>query len=274
MTTLINTKTFSPHEALKPYIFQYSLMRIKANNHFELQVKTFPFALASISIGLHNSKMKQLNTISNTSMIHTSSVIGIFPIESPTYFTPLQDDTYGLVIVLTHLGVNRLLGLPLKELYMMNINLDSLFGNSLKMLVDQLENQVDEVEMVKYIDNYFIRRLNCTKNANDPIASRLMHTMNFSSGVNTVHDLAEKMNMHVRTLERKFAQNVGLRPKEFLRLTRFIRLKHYLGNKPQIHWAELIIKCGFYDQSHLDHEISRVTKMPTRDFIHFIQNIP
>ncbi len=273
MTILINTKTFSPHEALQPYIFHYSILRIKARNFSELQVKTFPFALSSISIGLRNSKIKQFNTKSNISTIHTSSVMGLFPIESPTYLSPFQDYTYGISIVLTHNGVNKLLCLPLKELYLTNINLDSLFGNSIKLLVDQLENLENEAEMINCLDNYFIRKLNSTNRVNDPIVSKLMHLMNHSNRINSVQDLANEMNMHVRTLERKFAQNIGLRPKEFLRLTRFIRLKYYLSNAPDMHWAELILKCGFYDQPHLDHEISKVTDMPVRDFIKLAQKI-
>lgn len=273
MTSIINTKTFSPHKVLAPYIFHYSMMKIKTKNFHELQVKTFPFALASISVGLRNTKIKQFNSKSNISTIHTSSVMGLFPIESPTYLSPIQDNTYGISILLTHRGVNKLLCLPLKELYMTNINLDSLFGNSIKLLIDQLENLENEVEMINCLDNYFIRKLNSTNRVNDPIVTKLIHLMNHSNSINSVHDLANEMNMHVRTLERKFAQNIGLRPKEFLRLTRFIRLKYYLSNAPGMHWAELILKCGFYDQPHLDHEISKVTDMSVRDFIKLAQNI-
>lgn len=273
MTTLINSKTFIPHKALQPYIFHYSILSINTMNYHQLQIKTFPFALVSINLGLHNSKLKVHNSESNISTIHTSSVMGIFPIDSPTYLSPVQNNSNAIGIVLTHLGVNRLLGLPLKELYMVNINLESLFGNSFNLLVEQLENQPNEVDMINCIDSYFIRRLNTTKKAYDPIVSMLIHNISSPDGVITVRELAGKMNMHVRTLERKFAQNVGLSPKEFLRLTRFIKLKHYLANTPHLHWAELILKCGFYDQSHLDHEINKVTNMSARDFIQLAQNI-
>jgi AraC-like DNA-binding protein len=74
------------------------------------------------------------------------------------------------------------------------------------------------------------------------------------------------MNMHIRTLERLFSTDLGLTPKELLRIRRFILLKDYVIRYQETHWTDLIVKCGFYDQAHLNHEISKVTNLTPIEF--------
>jgi AraC-like DNA-binding protein len=248
-------------------------MHINAVNFSELKVKTFPMALAGIGICLGGSKLKFLNGKTDRNHVDPYSVAGIFPIESENYLSPHQPVTRNISITLSHQGINRLLGIPLYELYCTNINLDILFGSELRQLIDQLENLENEVELVSCLDKFFIKRLRRGKLADDRAIFRIMEILNGSKTVVSVRDLAYHMNMHVRTLERIFTTNIGLTPKELLRIRRFIRLKAHIIGDPQIHWSDLILKCGFYDQAHLNHEISKVTHMAPADFFQMARTL-
>jgi AraC-like DNA-binding protein len=61
-------------------------------------------------------------------------------------------------------------------------------------------------------------------------------------------------------LTRLFQQEVGLTPKHFARVRRFLRVVQ--ATRPQrtgqtqqrVNWARLAVDCGYYDQAHLINE--------------------
>lgn len=262
----IIAKTFEPADELRSCILQYSIMDIYAENYPELKIKTFPTSLAGIGIGLHGSKIKFLNEETNINHEYQSSVIGTYPIESKTYLTPNQASTYVITAVLSHEGINRLMGISTHEVCNRNISLDCLYGNELNLLTEELEEQKNETDLIHCLDRFFSHKFRLSKMNDHQAVIRLMNILNDTSSIFSVQKLASDMNMHIRTLERLFNANFGLPPKELLRIRRFILLKDLVLRNPQIHWADLILKCGFYDQAHMNHEISKVTNMTPYEF--------
>jgi AraC-like DNA-binding protein len=200
-------------------------------------------------------------------------VVGIYPIETDNYLSPVQSDSHLVTITLSHEGINRLLGLPLIELVNANITLDCLYGSELGTLTDQLENMEKDMDKVQCLDHFFVRKLRRGHYADHRRIFRIMDILNSTRSMVSVQDLASEMNMHTRTLERLFVADIGLTPKELLRIRRFIKLKDYLVRDPAIHWSDLILRCGFYDQAHLNHEINKVTNMSPADFFRIARTL-
>lgn len=257
----ITTRVFKPSDELRSCILQYIIMDIYAENYTTLKVKTFPTSLAGIGIGLHGSKTKFLNDDTNINQVYSSSVIGTYPIESKIYLAPNQATTRVVSAILSHEGINRLLGITLHEVCNSIISLDSLYGNELNLLTEELEQQKNDIDLIHCLDRFFSHKLHLSKKKDHQTVFRLINILNDTSTIFSVHKLASDMSMHSRTLERLFNANFGLPPKELLRIRRFILLKDQVLRNPQIHWADLILKCGFYDQAHMNHEISKVTNM-------------
>ena len=129
-----------------------------------------------------------------------------------------------------------------------------------------MEEQKEEADLIECLDNFFIEKLRISKTIDRRALFNVLNILNDSASIFSVKKLASQMNMHVRTLERLFATDVGLSPKEILRIRRFILLKDHVIRNPQIHWPDLILNCGFYDQAHMNHEISKVTNMKPFEF--------
>ena len=217
--------------------------------------------------------MKHINYPTNETYIQSSSVIGFYPIDCQTYISPAQADTRFVNINLTHIGINQFLGIPVKELNRTNIELDCLFGREMDNLIDQLEDLERDCDIIQCLNSFFIRRLRKGLVIGDRFASKIVKITNLTDSMVSVLKLADEMNMHVRTLERTCNENIGLTPKEFLRISRFIRLKYLLSNFPQLEWSDLIVRCGFYDQAHMIHEIHNVTGMPPKMFVQLARSI-
>lgn len=66
----------------------------------------------------------------------------------------------------------------------------------------------------------------------------------------TVRQLTDITGMSQRQLSRRFQQSVGLSPKEYVRVNRFIRSLQHLKEYPLLSLTEIAYKSRYYDQAH------------------------
>jgi AraC-like DNA-binding protein len=91
-----------------------------------------------------------------------------------------------------------------------------------------------------------------------------------NSDKTTVANLAGDTGLSQRHLARKFQQCIGLSPKEYLSVNRFIRSLQYLKKHPQLSLTEIAYESGYYDQAHFirdykcyaAHTPGEVAKLP------------
>ncbi|MDI1443508.1 helix-turn-helix transcriptional regulator [Polyangium sp. 6x1] len=93
----------------------------------------------------------------------------------------------------------------------------------------------------------------------DARCRRATHLLESHGGRLRVDELAEKLGLHTRSLERLFLDQFGMTPK---RMARLVRLRHVLG---ALHTgafatlAELAQACGYADQPHLIRDFKTLT---------------
>ena len=73
-------------------------------------------------------------------------------------------------------------------------------------------------------------------------------------GVATVREVARRTGLSERRFSQVFRERVGLSPKTWCRVQRFQRAVHLLYAGGDVHWAEMALECGYYDQSHFANE--------------------
>ncbi len=64
----------------------------------------------------------------------------------------------------------------------------------------------------------------------------------------------DRIGYSQRHFNQLFADEVGLTPKRFVRVRRFQRVIHSLAGVAAVDWADLALRCGYYDQSHFSHD--------------------
>lgn len=75
----------------------------------------------------------------------------------------------------------------------------------------------------------------------------------------SVKELADKVGIHVRSLERLFQAELGLTPKKMTRLIRLRKVMLHLHEKNFTTLADLAHACGYADQSHMIREFKHLT---------------
>lgn len=105
-----------------------------------------------------------------------------------------------------------------------------------------IEQKIAFVE--KYIQNSF---------AKIEAAETLNKTLNYIhkiKGQGTVRKLSNDIGVNYKWLERSFIKNIGLLPKEYLQLQRFIHAYLGLMGNQEINLMETAISNGYYDYNH------------------------
>ncbi|MBN2681611.1 MAG: AraC family transcriptional regulator [Bacteroidales bacterium] len=91
------------------------------------------------------------------------------------------------------------------------------------------------------------------------IIDKSFKLIDLSHGTLTVMQLADNLNISVRTLERYFVLNTGISPAKYSRIVRFFVLLHSLINVTNGSKTELIEKLNLTDYSHLHKEFKKFT---------------
>ncbi|WP_262282539.1 AraC family transcriptional regulator [Micromonospora sp. MA102] len=164
----------------------------------------------------------------------------------------------GVQVLLTAPAARRLLGLPLGELANRALPVDRL-GGWLVRLRDELADLPDWAGRFARLDAAFAARLAVT----GPVDPRLVGAWRLlagSGGALGVGALADEVGWSRRHLAVRFRREFGLPPKTVARLLRFQRAYAMVGatpvggGVPGPGWAELAVRFGYYDQSHLIRE--------------------
>lgn len=65
---------------------------------------------------------------------------------------------------------------------------------------------------------------------------------------------AHRAGLSVRQFERRFTQQIGMRPKLYARIARFEAALNYKARSPAQNWTEIAHHFGYSDQMHLVHD--------------------
>src|SRR6516164_5315543 len=76
----------------------------------------------------------------------------------------------------------------------------------------------------------------------------------FRSRALSVSQCARSLGVSERRLSQVFREEVGMAPKTWCRICRFQSALRALHNGVDVPWAELALRCGYYDQSHFANE--------------------
>ncbi|MNY46150.1 HTH-type transcriptional activator Btr [compost metagenome] len=77
-----------------------------------------------------------------------------------------------------------------------------------------------------------------------------MKQAQLSGGLITVGKLSTEIGLSQRQLSRRFQENIGLSPKAYLRVSRFVQSLQHLKKYPLISLTEVAYQSGYYDQAH------------------------
>ena len=139
-------------------------------------------------------------------------------------------------------------------------------------LLEKLNSCKNFDEAVAVFETHF-KELNFGQNFYDEKVGQALKIIEETKGEIKIAELAEKVKLSTRQLERRFKKVSGLSPKQFARTRRIRATAVDLVENNDTNWANRAAEMGFADQSHLTHEFVAVTKRSPNSFAEKVSKI-
>ena len=149
----------------------------------------------------------------------------------------------------TPIGFRALFGIPARLLCDHAIEAEQVLGREIVELHEQLA-AVHPALWNSIAEKHLLKRLRMhPTSAASRMAGQAAAAMQRSRGVVRVAEVAARLAVSTRHLERAFQEQVGVSPKVFGKLLRLDHALHLAGRESN--WAEVASACGYFDQSHM-----------------------
>jgi len=152
--------------------------------------------------------------------------------------------------------------------------LSKLIGEFPNQLIDKYEYLFSELNKMNFSDkiniseNFLLENLN--QNIKSPVFHPAIKIIHKTKGVIKVSEIANKVHVSERQLQRLFKARMGITPKDYCKI---VRVNHYLeflfskGNS--VDWMELVVEYDYHDQPHLINEVKSISKLSPKKLLSY-----
>jgi AraC-like DNA-binding protein len=153
-------------------------------------------------------------------------------------------------------GIFKLMGQPIARI------VDD-FPNNLRQNFEELNAKLSVLsflEKTKYAEQFLIDNLH--QNLSSPPFRQAIKVIYEAKGIVTISDLAKKIYVSERQLQRLFKERMGISPKDYCKIIRVNNYLDYIISKDKsVDWMELVVKYNYHDQPHLINEVKSIAKL-------------
>ncbi len=153
-------------------------------------------------------------------------------------------------------GAAPFLNVPAGELCSAHVSMEDLAGHGARELQERLVDAPSISEKFRLLETWLVRRWKEARTTNKPgLVPRAMEMFDRLP----IGKSAGALGVTAKRLIRAFESEVGLRPKQFLRVRRFERLLAALVTEKEADWCGAAFDHGYCDQAHLIHEFRELS---------------
>jgi methylphosphotriester-DNA--protein-cysteine methyltransferase len=184
------------------------------------------------------------------------------------YIKYFSGPTLGMVVDFTPTGLQMLWQLPVHELSERSLDLTAVVSQEVRELTYQMQEACSTSRRFALLEGFLFRRLARLNRSNmirtdGRIEAAVSYMQRYPAQIN-LQQLAYQLNSSERTFRRRFSEIVGVSPKYYVRMQRFIHTRRCLDQQPKISWPDILSLTGYYDQAHLINEFKYFSGSPPR----------
>lgn len=142
--------------------------------------------------------------------------------------------------------------LPMSELADLVVDADLVFGKKIYELRQHLLNAASIHQMFLLIEIFLLQQSGDSLHENTP-ANCVEYAVSNITNQPTALGF-QQMSSHIGYSQKHFIElfkkQVGVSPKQYLKIMRFQKAIEEIENNKSIHWSHVALESGFYDQAH------------------------
>src|SRR5215510_7848456 len=250
-------KNFSPLDTLKPFVEEISLIE---NDSSETSFRILPDGSPTIILGLDKSEL------GNDWLKPGRCSLAFGGVQTRTLKKRLPRGTTGVSVRFKINGAAPFFPIPLSEIANRHVHVNDLWPGASERLLESLFAAENHPERIALLQNALVNRLESCEEFSSIRIVRAAVKLAQQAGMRRVGDLAKRIGVSDRHLNRVFQNAVGISPKQFVRILRFQQVVKVARQNAALNWAEIAADTEYYDQSHLIGEFKRLTGMTPAAF--------
>lgn len=126
------------------------------------------------------------------------------------------------------------------------------FGSKTNLLIEQLSESKTNTQKTLAIDDFLRRQLHSIRKTQDiRLTEMIAHEIHSDPTAFDLKKLSAKFCKSPRQLERVFKEQIGISPKKFQCLNRFVYSNLLRHKNPRKGWLDIALDAGYYDLNHL-----------------------
>lgn len=145
------------------------------------------------------------------------------------------------------------------------VDLEELFGEKGLRMGQEVLALPDNEQRIQAIESFLLPILEQPQ-ATDNVARSCMEVILQSQGQLGMQELAGKLNLNRRSMERRFTSAIGMSPKQLARVVRLQATLKMLERKEFTSLTSLAYENGYYDQAHFIKDFREFTGMSPKSF--------
>ena len=150
-------------------------------------------------------------------------------------------------------GAFPFLPMPASELNDQCVSLEDIFGSGVGSLRERLLECATPQQKFAAAEQWLLAQAGKPLE-NHPAVAYAIHHFIQGALAQPLSNVLDRIGYSQRHFNQLFADEVGLTPKRFLRVRRFQSVITSIPFGKPVTWADLALRCGYYDQSHFVHE--------------------
>lgn len=173
----------------------------------------------------------------------------------------------GLIAVRFHArGAYRFFSTPLSAVAAALVELEEFCGERAGEWTERIGLARGMAVRVRIVEDMLLDALR-EKDRADRAVDRCLQLIEAAGGQVRVAQLASELGLCARQLSRRFENAVGVSPKEFARVSRFLHGVRRLRASRDETLTETALQCGYFDQAHFNHEFREFAGMTPGEFL-------
>jgi AraC-like DNA-binding protein len=162
-------------------------------------------------------------------------------------------------------GAYHFFDTPVRDFLDQTLDATTLWGSDAQGIIKELKRCGSIEEKFKRVEQFLLEKLTRSRKQEDKTGEAI-RLIRETKGELTIEEICAKTGFSKKQLERKFMATVGILPKGFSRITRFLNICQNLQEHKTKTLTQLSLECGFYDQAHFIKEFKAFSGFTPGEF--------